>query len=223
MTKATATSSGNTKSKKPDSGQKQVDKPVDTRIKVFSSGNTRRCRSSRRVVSWRPWVSVEPLVRWLEKHRFVVNRVLNEAFLEWVGGLGDEKLRLKARLFRLLDEERELRQTMRVILRSGAFLDGYAAKLVEGDEKLSVKLGRQPLAALASKEEVEIVKRILARREAVVSEICLIEKELLPKIEYELKGLRSLRSAKQKRRAGVNPRKAKCIDSDSPKGVVTDG
>lgn len=199
LTGAAATSSGHTKHEKAESGLNSGKEPVDTRIPLFQRGNTRRCRSSRRVVSWRPWVSVEPLVRWLEKHRFVVNRVLNEAFLEWVGGLGDEKLRLKARLYRLLDEERELRQVNRVILRSGAFLDGYAAKLIEGKEELSVRLGRQPLTALASKKEETIIKRILARREAVVKEICEIHEKLLPREEYVLKSTRKSRKRRKKK------------------------
>lgn len=87
-------------------------------------------------------------------------------------------------------------------MRARAFLDGYAAKLVEGDERLSVKLGRQPLAALADEEEVEVVKRILARREAVVQEICLIEGELLPEEQYELKSERSRRRVKRKNLQG---------------------
>jgi len=136
---------------------------------------------------WRPWVRVLPVVRWLKKNGFVVNRVLNEALLEWVGNEGNEKLKLRARLYTLLAEENELRQTMRVILRSGAFLPSYAAKLVQGDEKLSARLGRQPLDAIASKEEAEIVRRILARRERVTKEIIEIEKKLLPKESYKLR------------------------------------
>ena len=184
---ATATSTGNTKQKTLKSEPRDEKKPVDTRISLFSSGNTKRCGSSRRLVSWRPWVSVAPLVRWLEKHGFVINHVLNEAFLDWIGGEGDEKLRLKAELYKLLDEERDLRQISRVILRSGAFLDSYAAKLVQGDEKLSVKLGRQPLEAIASKEETEIILRTLARREAIVKEIIDIQGKLLPRKRYELR------------------------------------
>lgn len=205
---ATATSTGDTKQKKPDSGRRRRKKLVDTRIRMFTNGNTRRCSSSRRIVSWRPWVNVVGFVVWLERHGFVVNRVLNEALLDWIGGLGDEELRLRGRLYRLLDEERELRQTMRVILRSGAFLDSYAAKLVKGNEKLSVKLGRQPLEALASNEEVEVVKRILARREAVVKRICVIEDKLLPEEEYKLKDSRSRGRMTHKRKGGEKKRRS---------------
>lgn len=194
---ATATSAGNTKIDKAKLRRADEKKAVHTCISMFKNGTTKRCSSSRRVVSWRPWVNVVPLVGWLKKHGFSVNRVLNEAFLDWVGGLGDEKLRLRARLYRLLDEERELRQTMRVVLRSGAFLDSYAAKLVTGDEKLSVKLGRKPLAG---ETEVQIVNRILAQREAVVKEICEIEGKLLPEAEYVLKEDRPRRRRSWSRR-----------------------
>ncbi len=79
---ATATSNGNTKTNIAETGLDGEKKPVATRISMFTSGNTRRCSSSRRVVSWRPWVVVLPLVLWLEKHGFVLNRVLNEAVLD---------------------------------------------------------------------------------------------------------------------------------------------
>jgi len=44
---ATATSSGNTEQEKAESGQDGVEKPVDTRIKLFSSGNTSGCMQNR--------------------------------------------------------------------------------------------------------------------------------------------------------------------------------
>lgn len=197
MTNATATSSGDTKQKEPESRRNDEKKPVDTRITMFSNGDTRGCSSSRRVLGWRPWVGVEPLVRWLEKHGFAVNRVLNEALLFWVGGLGDEELRLKARLGRLLDEERELRLVGRVVLRSGAFLDGYAEKLLAGGSGEDAKLGRKPLKAL-SREEEPVVRRLLARREEVVKEICQIEEQLLPGEEYVLKSERKPRHRHRK-------------------------
>lgn len=185
--RATATSSGDTNQKKAESGRIDQKKHTATRIPMFSDGNTRTCGSSRQVLPWRPWVRVLPVVRWLRKNGFVVNRVLNEALLDWVGHEGDEKVKLRARLYVLQDEESRLRQTMRVVLRSGSFLPSYAAKLVQGDEKLSVKLGRQPLDAIASKEEADVVRRILARREAIVKEIVEIAGKLLPRERYELR------------------------------------
>lgn len=44
---ATATSAGNTIEKKPDSGLKRGEKPVNTRIKLFTCGNTKRCMQNR--------------------------------------------------------------------------------------------------------------------------------------------------------------------------------
>jgi len=109
----------------------------------------------------------------------------------WLGKCCEDEERLKTRLAKLLHEEWELMQSGRVVLRSGAFLDGYAAKLIEGNEKLSVRLGRQPLRALADEREVNVVKRLLARREAVVQEILSIQDRLLPADEYVLKENRS--------------------------------
>lgn len=197
---ATATSTGNTKKEKAREGSKSEKGHVDTRITPFQAGDTRRCSSStRRTRTWRPWATVEPLVRWLERNGISINRALNEALLFWAGGLNDEQLRLKVAKARLLAEERDLYQTHRVILRSGAFLDSYAAKLIEGDETLSAKMGRQPLEAVANPKEANVVKRLLARREAVVAEIVEVQNLLLPKEEYVLKGERKPRVAKRRR------------------------
>jgi len=157
---ATATSNGNTKKEKAEASPKTERGHVETRITPFQAGDTRRCSSSgRRTITWRPWASVEPLVRWLERKGIEINRAVNEALLYWAGGLNDEQLRLKVAKARLLAEERDLYQTHRVILRSGAFLDSYAAKLIEGDETLSAKMGRQPLEAVANRKETNVVKR----------------------------------------------------------------
>jgi len=138
-------------------------------------------------------MSVVPLIRDLRRRvpNVSLNRVLNESFLLWLGSKNEDELRLRSNLARLLEEEHELMQTNRVILRSGAFLDSYVAKLVEGNEGLSVKLGRQPLKALATKREVDVVLRLMARREAIVNEILNIQNLLLPSEKYVLKGERS--------------------------------
>ena len=163
----------------------------------------KRCSSSMRRLGFRfqPWVSVGNLV--LDLRRRVpgvsLNRVLNEGFLLRLGQRSEDELRLRCRLAQLLHEEHELMQTGRVILRSGAFLDPYAAKLIEGNEKLSVKLGRQPLGALTGTKEVNVVKRLLARREAVVQEILDIQNKLLPSEEYVLKSERFSKSRRRRR------------------------
>lgn len=187
---ATDTSNGSTKTEQLDLSSVRRKQLGKRRKKHCGNGTTSGCRSSRVGFRWRPWVSVVPLVGELRR-RFGgvgLNRVLNEGFLLWWGVRCEGELALRARLARLLQEERELMQLGRVILRSGAFLDSYAAKLIKGDERLSVKLGRKPLRALAGEREVNIVLRLLARRDAVVKEILEIQDKLLPKDEYVLKG-----------------------------------
>jgi len=200
---ATPTSNDSSKSNKSDSAsvwQKHLAPPPKHPSK---NATIKRCGSSRGRVGfrWQPWVSVESLVRDLRR-RFPdvsLNRVLNEGFLLRLGQRSEDELRLRCRLAQLLHEEHELMQTGRVILRSGAFLDPYAAKLIEGNEKLSVKLGRQPLGALTGTKEVNVVKRLLARREAVVQEILDIQNKLLPSEEYVLKSERFSKSRRRRR------------------------
>lgn len=202
-TSATPTSDASSISNKPKpsfSSQKHLATCPEHPRKHATS---KRCSSSKRVgFRWMPWVSSVGLVEDLRR-RFPsvsLNRVLNEGFLLWLGAKSEDELRLRSRLAQLLHEEHELMQSGRVVLRSGAFLDSYAAKLIEGNEKLSAKLGRQPLGALANKQEVSVVKRLLARREAVVNEILEIQDKLLPKDEYVLKDERPLKRSKSRRR-----------------------
>jgi len=126
-----------------------------------------------------------------------LNRVLNEAFLLWLGERSEDEWRLRVRLAGLLREEGDLRQVMRVVLRSGAFLDSYAAKLLEGESQEEARLGRVPLRAL-SRDEEPVVRRILSRREAVVKEICEIQSKLLPEEKYVLKSRRRRQDSKHK-------------------------
>jgi hypothetical protein len=189
LSKATATSDGSTTTNNHVSGFSEQQHLANNPEHPSKNGTTKRCSSSRQSYRFRPWMSVVPLIRDLRRRvpNVSLNRVLNESFLLWLGGKNEDELRLKSRLAGLLQEEHELMQTNRVILRSGAFLDSYVAKLVEGNEGLSVKLGRQPLGALANKKEVSIVLRLLARREAIVNEILDIQNLLLPGSEYVLK------------------------------------
>lgn len=105
------------------------------------------------------------------------------------GGLSgevEEQLGLEVRRQQLLLEEAGLRQTLKVLLRSGAYLPQYAQKLFEGKDPkdFAYRKGRLPLPALASAKEQEIVKRILARRERIVLELLDIADKLLPKEEF---------------------------------------
>ena len=104
----------------------------------------------------------------------------------------DDWLQDEARLCLLLREEQRLIRLNKVMLRSGAYLDLYADKvLLGGKARLDAKLGRRPLSALAPDEE-PIFRRMVARREAVVGEIKEILARRLPKGEYVLKDERPL-------------------------------
>lgn len=166
------------------------------------------------------WRGVEGLVGRLRRDGFPLNRAVNEALLFWMGVQGDEVLRLRARLALLRREEMDLRQSMRVMLRSGSYLPQYADKLFreryDGGSSFFVRRGQVPLKALSVAEE-DVARRVLAERERIAGEIADVLGKLLPKKRFRLKPSRSPYGEKKKRRAGVKPRETKCIDSDSPK------
>ncbi len=151
------------------------------------------------------WKLVRPLVRRLKRAGFGVNRAVNEALLFWMGERGDEELRLRAKLVLLQREEVELRQSMRVMLRSGSFLPQYADKLFreryDRSESPFVRKGQVPLRALSKREE-EIARRVLAERERIAQEIVEVLDRLLPKKKFRLKPSRSQRCDKNQRRGG---------------------
>jgi hypothetical protein len=157
-----------------------------------------------RSFGFRPWVSVLGLIGFLKRKGFSVNAVLNRALLFYLDAQADgDCLRDEARLVLLLREEERLIRWNRVLLRSGAYLDSYADKVLRGGEsRLDAKLGRKPLAALAPDEE-PIFKRMVARREAVVHEIKEILARRLPENEYVLRNERS-RSRRRGRRKPPN-------------------
>lgn len=136
------------------------------------------------------WKSVLPLVRRLRKLGFPLNRAVNEALLHWFGLLDDSELSLRAKLFLLRSEEQELRQTMRVMLRSGSYLPQYADKLFREKYDRSIssftRKGQVPLKALSSKEE-DVARRVLAERERIAQEIADVLDKLLPKKRFRLK------------------------------------
>jgi len=136
------------------------------------------------------WKNVKPLLVRLQKAGFSVNSAVNEALIFWLGAKGDDQLRLRARLVELRHEEAELRQTMRVMLRSGSYLPQYADKLfregyVKGESPF-VRMGQVPLKALSPKEEA-IARRVLAERERIAQEITEILDQLLPDKKFHLK------------------------------------
>lgn len=176
--------------------KKRVQTSVSTFQSVLHDDVTVACRP----FGFRPWRSVSPLVVYLRRKGFRVNAVLNRALLFYLNAeASDSGLRDEARLCLLLREEQRLIHLNRVMLRSGAYLDLYADKVLRGGKaRLDAKLGRKPLAALAPREE-PIFKRMIARREAVVKEIREILARRLPKPEYVLKEDRIVRRRSRSR------------------------
>jgi hypothetical protein len=117
-----------------------------------------------------------------------VNLLLEKTVSGGLAGEVEEQLGLEVRRQQLLAEEAGLRQILKVLLRSGAYLPQYAQKLFEGrDPKdFAYRKGRLPLPALASAKEQEIVRRILARRERIVMELIEIADKLLPKEQFKV-------------------------------------
>jgi hypothetical protein len=115
-----------------------------------------------------------------------VNLLLEKIISQGLSVQVEEELRLEVRRQQLLAEETSLRQTLTVLLRSGAYLPLYAQGLFEGKDPrdLAYRKGRLPLPALASAREQEIVRRILARRERIVMELIEIADKLLPKEQF---------------------------------------
>lgn len=116
----------------------------------------------------------------------VVNFLLEKVISESACGEVEEALTLEVRRQQLLAEEFALRQTLKVLLRSGAYLPQYAQKLFGGKDPkdFGQRKGRLPLPALASTKEQEIVRRILARRERIVMELIEIADKFLPKEQF---------------------------------------
>lgn len=165
--------------------------------------------------SVRFWRDVLPLVRLLRRLGFPLNRAINEALLGWFGMQSEEELRLRAKLVLLRSQEAELRQTMRVMLRSGSYLPQYADKLFREKYQASgpslVRRGQVPLRALSPKEE-EIARRVLAERERIAQEIATVLDKLLPKKKFRLKPSprprrRRSRSYDKRRRVDATKRK----------------
>ncbi len=152
------------------------------------------------------WKGLFPLLmRFCRENRVAFNRVVNLAVEQFLGGCDVGELRLRVRLGGLLREESELRQTMRVMLRSGSYLPQYADRLFrekyERDESVFVRRGQVPLKALSPKEE-DVARRVLAERERIAQEIADILGQLLPKKRFRLKPSRSRRRAKYAGKGG---------------------
>jgi len=140
---------------------------------------------SRRVVRF--WCGLYPLLlRFCRERGLAFNRVVNLAVLEFLkGGVDDGRLRLEAELDVLLREEARLRRVQNAMLRSGAYLPGYVARVLRKPGGLSElqRRGELPLEALADKREVQVFLKIAQKREMVAKRICEIEEQLLRDVE----------------------------------------
>lgn len=148
------------------------------------------------------WHGLYPLLRrFCAENNVPLNRVVNLAVQSFLGSCDVGDLKLRTKLAGLIREEAELRQTMRVMLRSGSFLPQYADKLfreeyVKGESPL-VRMGQVPLKALSPREE-DVARRVLAERDRIAGEIAEVLDQLLPEKRFRLKPSRSLRSDKNK-------------------------
>ena len=141
------------------------------------------------------WRGLYPLLRrFCREHGIPFNRVVNLAVEQFLVCSDVEELRLKAKLSSLQREEADLRQSMRVMLRSGSYLPQYADKLFREKYDSSIpsftRKGQVPLRALSKKEE-DVARRVLAERERIAQEIADILGELLPEKRFCLKPSRS--------------------------------
>jgi len=113
-----------------------------------------------------------------------VNGLLDKAIGEGLSEV-EERVSLEVRKAKLLKEETNLRETLRVILRSGAYLKDYAKELLLGDFKqISNLRNRAGIFSQVKPKELNVILRILKRREDLVDELLEIEDKLLPSEAY---------------------------------------
>jgi len=112
----------------------------------------------------------------------LLEKVLSEGLKEV-----EEKLGLEVKREQLLEEERNLRERLRVILRSGTYIKDYLKNLLFGDvEEISRLKRREGVYARLTPKELNIILRLLKRREDLVAELLEIEDKLLPSEAYSL-------------------------------------
>ena len=168
--------------------------------------------ASRTVYFWR---SVYPLLRvFARRTNTPVNTLVNLAVQSFIGASDEEKLKVLAEIEVLVREEQQLKRVSSVMLRSGSFLPKYADKLFrppwdsERDKTSPFNYPRKgdvPLKALNPKEEA-IMRRVLARREAIAQRIAELLDRVLPAEKFRLRPRksRSRRRAQNKRKGGEN-------------------
>jgi hypothetical protein len=148
-------------------------------------------RSISRGVYFRGWV-YGFAVDWCRRHGVSFSGLVNKALELFLAELSDksktesvDRFLLECKRQQLLYEEKELRETLRVILRSGAYLKDYAKELLLGDsEQISYLKKRVGVYSHIKPRELNIILRILKRREDLVNELLEIEDKLLPSSTY---------------------------------------
>jgi len=152
------------------------------------------------------WKGLYPLLkRFCVSHKVAFNRVVNLAVEGFLGVCDVEALRVWSEIGRLCREEAELKRVSSVMLRSGSYLPKYADRLFRAPfdrerEKTSPfnypRRGEVPLKALNAKEEA-VMRRVLARREAIAQEIAELLDCVLPKEKFRLSPRRRSRSRRR--------------------------
>jgi len=140
-----------------------------------------------------------PLKELSRRSNVALNKLVNLAVERFVGGCDVHELEVLAEIEHLCREDRFLRRVSSTMLRSGSYLPKYADRLFrapwdsEGDKTSPFnypRKGEVPLRALNPKEE-EIMRRVLARREAVATRIAELLDMVLPREKFRLAPRRS--------------------------------
>jgi hypothetical protein len=161
------------------------------------------------------WKRLFPLVkRFCVRNRVPFNRVVNLAVESWLGVCDVEELKVWVEVEKLAREDSQLRRISSTMLRSGSYLPKYADKLFrapwdsegesvgEGFRYQRPREGEVPLKVLNPREE-KVMRRVLARREAIASRIAELLEVVLPKEKFRLAPKRSRSRARaQNRRKG---------------------
>lgn len=132
-----------------------------------------------------------------------VNRACEELIASKLSGEVLERFKVEAEMDSLREDERDLRSDLRLILRNGAYLPDYASKLLEGDRaQVSLIRRRRAVYSQVEPEELDVILRILARREAIAKRLVELKAQTLPKDRYPFglteRGFRTRARAKRK-------------------------
>ncbi|MDH5267386.1 MAG: hypothetical protein OEW62_06865 [Candidatus Bathyarchaeota archaeon] len=165
------------------------------------------------------WARLYPLLRGLSVRTGTpVNTLVNLAVQSFVGVVGEGELRVWSEVEKLVREDSQLRRVSSTMLRSGSYLPKYADRLFrapwdaegvsarEGFRYVKPRVGDVPLKALNPKEEA-VMRRVLARREAIAQRIAELLDLVLPKEKFRLVPKRSGSRRRDKHNSVKNVRK----------------